>query len=65
MMVEYAKLMKEWDNIGVWKTDVLNNTASSNVEMITVSVVSQDSDTTHRPGNRSLQCNSVKYDLSG
>ena len=22
--------MKEWDNIGVWKTDVLNNTASSN-----------------------------------
>jgi hypothetical protein len=26
----YAKLMKEWDNIGVWKTDVLNNTASSN-----------------------------------
>ena len=30
MMVEYAKLMKEWDNIGVWKTDVLNNTASSN-----------------------------------
>lgn len=30
MMVEYAKMMKEWDNIGVWKTDVLNNTASSN-----------------------------------
>ncbi len=30
MMVEYAKLMKEWDEIGVWKTDVLNNTASSN-----------------------------------
>lgn len=30
MMVEYAKLMKEWDEIGVWKTDVLNNTASQN-----------------------------------
>lgn len=30
MMVEYAKLMKEWDKLGVWKTDVLNNTASSN-----------------------------------
>lgn len=30
MMVEYAKMMKEWDEIGVWKTDVLNNTASSN-----------------------------------
>lgn len=30
MMVEFAKLMKEWDEIGVWKTDVLNNTASSN-----------------------------------
>ncbi len=30
MMVEYAKLMKQWDEMGVWKTDVLNNTASSN-----------------------------------
>lgn len=30
MMVEFAKMMKEWDNIGVWKTDVLNNTSSSN-----------------------------------
>lgn len=30
MMVEFAKLMKQWDEIGVWKTDVLNNTASSN-----------------------------------
>jgi ABC-type glycerol-3-phosphate transport system substrate-binding protein len=29
-LVEYAKLMKEWNEIGVWKTDVLNNTASSN-----------------------------------
>ncbi len=30
MMVDFANLMKEWDSIGVWKTDVLNNTASSN-----------------------------------
>ena len=30
MMVEYAKLMKQWDEMGVWKTDVLNNTVSSN-----------------------------------
>lgn len=30
MMVEYAKMMKEWDEIGVWRTDVLNNNASSN-----------------------------------
>ncbi len=30
MMVEYAKMMKEWDEMGVWKTDVLNNTASQN-----------------------------------
>ncbi len=29
-LVEYAKLMKEWDEIGVWKTDVLNNTSSTN-----------------------------------
>ncbi len=31
-LVEYAKMMKEWDEIGVWKTDVLNNTASDNRE---------------------------------
>jgi hypothetical protein len=30
MMVDFANTMKEWDSIGVWKTDVLNNTASSN-----------------------------------
>lgn len=29
-LVEYANLMKEWDEIGVWKTDVLNNTVSTN-----------------------------------
>ena len=29
-LVEYAKMMKEWDEMGVWRTDVLNNTASTN-----------------------------------
>lgn len=29
-LVEFAKLMKEWDEIGVWQTDVLNNTSSTN-----------------------------------
>ena len=32
MMVEFAKTMKEWDEMGVWKTDVLNNTSSDNRE---------------------------------
>lgn len=31
-LVEFAKMMKEWDEIGVWKTDVLNNVASDNRE---------------------------------
>ena len=30
MMVEFAELMKEWDTIGVWPTDVLNNKATTN-----------------------------------
>ena len=29
-LVEYAKLMKEWAEAGVWPTDVLNNTSGSN-----------------------------------
>ncbi len=29
-LVEYAKLMKEWAEMGVWPTDVLNNTSGSN-----------------------------------
>ncbi len=29
-LVEYAKLMKEWAEVGVWPTDVLNNTSGSN-----------------------------------
>lgn len=31
-LVEFAKMMKEWDEIGVWQTDVLNNTSSTNRE---------------------------------
>ena len=30
LLVEYAKLMKEWDEIGVWPTDVLSNTGVDN-----------------------------------
>ncbi len=30
MLVEYAELMKKWDEMGVWKTDVLNNTSADN-----------------------------------
>lgn len=29
-LVDFAKMMKEWDEIGVWQTDVLNNTSSTN-----------------------------------
>lgn len=29
-LVEFAKAMKEWDELGVWRTDVLNNKNSSN-----------------------------------
>jgi hypothetical protein len=29
-LVEYAKLMKEWAEAGIWPTDVLNNTSGSN-----------------------------------
>lgn len=31
-LVEFAKMMKQWDEMGVWKTDVLNNTSSDNRE---------------------------------
>ena len=31
-LVEFAKLMKEWDEIGVWPTDVLSNTGADNRE---------------------------------
>lgn len=28
VLVDFAKMMKEWDEVGVWKTDVLNNTTA-------------------------------------
>ena len=31
-LVEFAALMKEWDEIGVWPTDVLSNTGADNRE---------------------------------
>lgn len=42
MMVEYAKLMKQWDEIGVWKTDVLNNTSSTNRDDFRVGLVAAE-----------------------
>ncbi|MCD8336249.1 MAG: DUF3502 domain-containing protein [Lachnospiraceae bacterium] len=30
LLVEFAELMKSWDEMGVWVTDVLNNTDASN-----------------------------------
>ena len=41
-LVEYAKMMKEWDEIGVWQTDVLNNTASTNRDDYRVGKVAAD-----------------------
>lgn len=41
-MVEYAKMMKSWDETGVWKTDVLNNTASSNRDDFRIGRVSAE-----------------------
>lgn len=32
LLVEFAELMKEWNDMGVWKTDVLNNTSADNRE---------------------------------
>lgn len=42
MMVDFANTMKEWDKIGVWKTDVLNNTASSNRDDYRIGRVAAD-----------------------
>ncbi len=41
-LVAFAKMMKEWDEIGVWKTDVLNNTASDNREEFRVGQVAAE-----------------------
>lgn len=31
-LIDYARLMKKWDDLGVWKANVLNNTSSDNRE---------------------------------
>lgn len=42
MMVNFAKMMKEWDTMGVWKTDVLNNTTSTNRDDYRVGLVAAE-----------------------
>ncbi|MCR5279949.1 MAG: ABC transporter substrate-binding protein [Lachnospiraceae bacterium] len=42
MMVDFAKMMKEWDTMGVWKTDVLNNTTSTNRDDYRVGLVAAE-----------------------
>ena len=42
MMVEYAKMMKSWNDMGVWKKDVLNNTTSTNRDDFRVGLVAAD-----------------------
>jgi len=57
-LVEYAKMMKQWSELGVWKTDVLNNTASDNREDFKIGRVSAEQHHTqtwtdlcsHKPG---------------
>ncbi len=41
-LIEFAKLMKEWDTLGVWKTDVLNNTGVDNREEMYLGQTSAD-----------------------
>ena len=41
-LVEFAKTMKEWDEIGVWPTDVLNNEVSTNTEDYRIGKVAAD-----------------------
>ena len=42
LLVAFAKMMKEWDEIGVWKTDVLNNSSSTNRDDYKVGLVAAD-----------------------
>lgn len=42
MMVDFAKMMKKWDEMGVWKTDVLNNTTSTNRDDYRVGLVAAE-----------------------
>lgn len=42
LLVKYAKLMKDWDSMGVWKTDVLNNANSTNRDDFKVGLVAAE-----------------------
>lgn len=42
MMVKFAEEMKKWDEMGVWKTDVLNNTTSTNRDDYRVGLVAAE-----------------------
>lgn len=42
MMVQFAEMMKKWDEMGVWKTDVLNNTTSTNRDDYRVGLVAAE-----------------------
>jgi len=42
MMVAFAKEMKKWDEMGVWKTDVLNNTGDENRDQYRVGKVAAE-----------------------
>ena len=41
-LVEYAKFTKEWDAMGVWKTDVLNNIAADARQDIQIGLTAAD-----------------------
>ena len=41
-LVDFAKFTKEWDTMGVWKTDVLNNTAADAREDIQIGLTGAD-----------------------
>lgn len=42
LLVEFAEMMKEWDEIGVWKTDVLNNKSSTNRDDYRIGMVAAE-----------------------
>jgi len=42
LLVEFAELMKEWDEMGVWMTDVLNNTDLNNRDEFRVGQVAAE-----------------------
>lgn len=60
LLVDFAKMMKEWDEIGVWQTDVLNNTTSTNRDDYRVGLVAAEQHHTqtwtdlvsHTPANK-------------